>query len=68
MFLSQLSPVNEYSKTEVIELLKESGYKQPSSIFSSITNPTTKYAHYILQVTDSGKWKIRDSISVCWNS
>ena len=68
MFLSQLCPTMEYSKPEVIELLKESGYKQPSSIFSSIINPNTKYAYYILKATDSGKWKIRDGISVCWNS
>lgn len=69
MFLSQIDPNKEYTKTEILTLIKESGYQQPNSIFSSFTNPNTKYAHYIIEPSpNSNKWKIRDSLRICWSS
>lgn len=68
MFLSQINPEKEYKKEEILNMIKEAGYQQPISIFSSFTNPNTKYAHYIIDPSGNGKWKIRDSIRVCWIS
>lgn len=69
MFLSQIDPNKEYKKEEILEMIKEAGYQQPTSIFSSFTNPNTKYAHYMIEPVSNGmRWKIRDSLRVCWKS
>ena len=69
IFLSQINPYMEYTKEEILDMIKESGYQQPASIFSSFTNPNTKYAHYMIEPSSNGrKWKIRDSLRVCWTS
>ena len=48
IFLNQVSLEQSYTKEEIMDLLKNSGYKQPSSMFKSLTTPTTKYAQCIL--------------------
>jgi len=68
IFMSQLNPNVEYAKDDIIEILKESGYQQPKNMFSSITNPSTKYAHYIMEPTEKGRYKIRDVLQICWKS
>jgi hypothetical protein len=68
IFMSQLNPNVEYTKDEIIDILKESGYQQPKNMFSSITNPSTKYAHYIMEPTEKGRYKIRDVLQICWKS
>ncbi len=81
-FYSLISPSIEYTKKEILDRLKDAGYNQPSSIFSSITKPsnifTSKkradYGGFVLYIvadkgiTQSKKYKIREEIKVCWNN
>jgi predicted nucleotide-binding protein (sugar kinase/HSP70/actin superfamily) len=75
-FYSIIHPDIEYSKQELFSLLKKAGYQQPSSYFSSIANPSNiytssrkaSYGGFILNITHSGKYKIRDELKVCWKS
>ena len=75
-FYSLIQPDIVYTKQDIYLRLKEAGYQQPSSYFSSMTNPSNiytssrkaSYGGFILNITDSGKYKIRDELKVCWKS
>lgn len=66
-FLRMCNPYLEYSKNQILSMLRDVGYKQPSSMFSAITNPRTRYAKCYFQRVSQDRWKIRSEMSYCWN-
>ena len=74
-FYGLIHPDIEYSEQEILSIIKEAGYNQPTSWLKSITNPSNiytrdgnkpKYGGGFILKSYNGKYKIRDELKVCW--
>ena len=66
-FLQKIQPNRQYTKDELLNIARDSGYQQPASIISSMTNPNTKFnCGWIFEkVVD--KWIVRNNLRDAWN-
>jgi hypothetical protein len=69
-FLAQLSPYFSYKKTDLYNILKESGYQSPSSILSSYLVKKEKGYGFndTLFLIKDDIYKIREDLAICWRS
>ena len=56
-----------YSKKEIEELAKFAEYKNPSSMFHSLTTKKSTYGFGCIFEKDGDKWKIQDIFKKAWD-
>ena len=67
ILLSNLDIDKIYSKKEIEELAKFAEYKNPSSMFHSLTTKKSTYGFGCIFEKDGDKWKIQDIFKKAWN-
>ena len=66
VLLASIQPFQEYTKEQLLFLIENAGYKQPSSMFSCISSPTSDYGPGKIIEQYGNKWIICTALRNAW--
>jgi hypothetical protein len=65
IFVSMLKPLQRYKEKDILNMLRDAGYNQPASFFSSINKKTNYGIGHIFEKVQDG-WMIRSVLNSAW--
>lgn len=66
VFRQLIDPQQEYTKEEILDLLRQANYDQPSSYFHALTKEVNYGSGRVFDKTPSGNWTVRKEVVNLW--